>query len=92
MKPLKVYGWQGWRLAAPREANGSHQTREICAARSMAEVARIAGQRSPRSLFNLCETGNDEECAAALANPGVILWRGLDRRRDEWTAAGKAGQ
>jgi hypothetical protein len=76
MSKLKVYGWQGWRREAP---GWHHQTREICAARSRAEVGRIV-DRKPSALFNLEETGNDEELKVALAQPGVVFWRGLD----EW--------
>lgn len=79
---LRVYGWQSCR---PGVGLGVHnQTREICAAQSKAEVARIVGVRAPRLLFNLGETGNDEERAAALAQPGRVLWRGLDDWGKPW--------
>lgn len=73
---LKVYGWQGWRREAPGQ---HHQTREICAARSMAEVQRITSKKRSE-LFNLNETGNAQELETALATPGVVLWCGLDER------------
>lgn len=76
---LKVYGWLFHRAEAK---NNSQQTREICAATSMREVGRITGQKVS-NLFNLCETGNDEELRVALAEPGIIFWRELDSR-GEW--------
>jgi hypothetical protein len=66
---LRVYGWEGFRTGA---RNG---TREIVAARSQAEAARRAGVGAPRNLFNLCETGNRDEIAEALAQPGTVLWK-----------------
>lgn len=77
-RPLKVYGWQGDRRECPPQRNGGHQTREICAARSQAAVARIAGERGPWALFNLTETGNAIEIAQAMSRPGVIFWRSID--------------
>lgn len=79
---LRVYGWQGYRAGLGRGVH--NQTREICAAASKAEVARIVGVKSPRKLFNLEETGNAEECAAARAQPGRVLWRGLDDWKGPW--------
>jgi hypothetical protein len=82
---VKVYGWQGWRTSRefaesfPDERNPHGQTREFCAARSMAEVKRIGGGR-PSDYFNLGETGNEREIALALAQPGVIFWRPIDCR------------
>ena len=71
MRKLRVYGWVGSR----REAGPQLQTREICAARSQVEVARIAGQAGkPWRLWNLCETRNEEEVAVATASPGIIFW------------------
>lgn len=78
-KPLRVYGWQGYRIECPAAANGSHYTREICAAYSQAEVTRLAGVNRPSQLFNLCETGNAEERRLALAMPHSILWKPLDQ-------------
>jgi len=75
---LRVYGWQGYRHDCPPAPNGGHQTREICAARSMVAVARIAGEKGPWALFNLHETANAWECGLAMASPGVILWAPLN--------------
>lgn len=69
---MKVYGWTTFVSGAP--SNGG-QVRAICAARSMAEVARRAGEKSPRALFNLGDTGNEREVALAMAHPGEVLMR-----------------
>lgn len=74
MTELMVYGWQGWRRGV---------TREVCAARSKAEVGRLAGEVGPRRLFNLCVTKNREEVELALASPGVVFHRPINER--EWT-------
>jgi len=76
---LKVYRWQSWRSECPATANGSRQTEEIMAARSMAEVMRIVGG-TRSEFFNLGETGNKESCAVALAEPGVVFWKPIDGR------------
>jgi hypothetical protein len=89
-RKLKVYGWQGFRIEAGKAArNHRNQTREIAAATSMAACARAAGENSPRKLFGLCETGNDEECELALAEPGVVFWRPLDQplKERKWRKA-----
>jgi hypothetical protein len=75
-KKLKVYGWIGMRRECPGH---HHQTHEICAAPSMAAVARVMGVKSPRQLFNLSETGNKEDIAKALSEPYVVFWRPLDQ-------------
>ena len=81
MRALKVYGWLGFR----RETGTQHgQTREICAAHSMAEVARIVGVRSASRLHNLCETGNRRELEVALAEPGVVFWKPLHDYTDNF--------
>ena len=81
---LKVYRWTGARRECPRAPNGSRQTRELCAAHSKAELARIVGVKSSHSpeLWNLSETGNDGDIAIAMAEPGVVFWRPLDFRRE----------
>ena len=83
-RKLKVYGWQGWRNEAMNERHARYQTREIMAAPSQSAVARAAGFKRASQLFNLCETGNDEELRVALAEPGVIFWRGLDDHQGDW--------
>ena len=76
---LKVYGWRSFRADAP---GFHHQTREVCAAKSQAEVARIAGVTAPYALDCLCETGNEHEVRVAMAEPGVIFWRGINENPD----------
>lgn len=78
MKKLKVYGWQSFRRECKPAPNGSTQTREICAAHSKVEAARVAGYDRPAQMFNLCETGNAGECELAIANPGVVFWKPLN--------------
>ena len=77
---LKVWSWQGWRQECPPARNGGKQTSEVVAAKSMAAAARAAGVKRPAQLFNLGRTGNDEQIAAAMAEPGVVFWRPLDGR------------
>jgi hypothetical protein len=89
-RKLKVYGWTGWRQECPPARNGGKQTREICAAPSMAAVARILGIKNPRTL-DMCTTGNVAELEKALANPGVVFWSPLDQRDERtWTRAESA--
>jgi len=80
---LKVYGWGDFRREAP---GPHHQTYEITAARSMAEIYRITGKR--KSAFqNLHITGNKVEIAMAMSHPGTVFWQGLNVHRDApWTA------
>lgn len=78
MGKLTVYGWTGWRRECPVAPNGNQQTREICATYSRGSVARIVGERGPWCLVDLGKTGNENECAVALAEPGVVFWCPLD--------------
>lgn len=80
---IRVYGWIGYR----REVGTHHnQTREIVAARSMAEVGRIVGE-DPRRLHNLTDTANAEEIAVATAAPGEVRWSPLDAHPPQWHTA-----
>jgi hypothetical protein len=76
MSALKVYGWSSF--------SGRTQTREIAAAHSLAEVARLAGYRRPTQLFQLGVTANGPEVAQAMEHPGVVFWRPLDERSASW--------
>lgn len=79
---LKVYGWQAHRS----ECKVVHsQTREIVAATSKTEVARIVGVKSPSYLWNLGETGNTAEVAIAMADPGVVFWKPIDAPAGDFT-------
>lgn len=93
-RALKVYGWQGYRSECPPQQNGGHQTREIVAATSQRDAARLAEARGPWQLFNLCETGNTTECRLAQKTPGVVFWRSIDDRSDDpssWQPATRKG-
>lgn len=74
---IKVYVWQGFRTPLSTTTRRV-QSREIVAARSKAEVARIVGVKSPSALFCLGETKNQRAVAAAMAEPGTIFWRDID--------------
>ena len=86
MKPLRVYGYTGYRDECPATPNGHHQTREIVAVRSRAEAARITGKTALFLKNYGCWTGNQEEIDTATAEPGVVFWRPLDNRyAPSWT-------
>lgn len=89
-RKLRVYGWKSFRLECTTDQH--HQTREIVAAESRAAVARLVGRTRPSYLFNLCETGNADEIATAMARPGVVFWRGISDRDGTWTATGGASE
>ena len=76
MSELKVYGWVSFR--------GRTQTREVVAAHSLTEVARLAGYKRPSQLFQISSTGNGPEIAAAMQAPGIIFWHPLDERPLVW--------
>ena len=80
MRRLKVYGWLGWRNECEPAANGNHQTREIVAATSLKEAARIVGEKGPWALNCVCETGNPEEVTLAMSKPGTVFWQPLQHR------------
>ncbi len=86
---MKVYGWQGNRFECPPAANGGHQTREVVAAHSKAEAARLAGVNYPSQLFNLGESGNEHDAKIARSSPGSVFWQPLDfsRGNEEWHEA-----
>ena len=87
MKELRVYGWTGWRLESTPAPNGSHQTREIMAAHSIAEVVRASGWRRADIVRQGDWTGNAREIAQAATKPGAIFWRPLDDRSGHWREA-----
>ena len=71
---MKVYSWIGF-YKFPEI--GMKQARFVCAAKSKAAAARSVNDE-PRRLFNFGETGNDNDCNTALAEPGVAFVRTLD--------------
>lgn len=77
---MRVYGWVGART----EAAG--QTREIIAARSLAEAAHLSGTRRYFLTQYGGVTANPREVATALARPGVVFWRPLNERDAEYVA------
>jgi hypothetical protein len=83
---VKVYGWTGWRP-------GYGQTREVVAAKSAAEVRRIADLDAATVRHSLSVTANETECELARLAPGRVYWRPLyvaqDIRR-VWNADGPA--
>jgi hypothetical protein len=76
MSQLKVYGWSSFR--------GRTQSREVVAAHSLAEVARLAGYKRPSQMFQLTATGNGPEIAQAMQEVGVVFWHPLDERPIVW--------
>jgi len=81
-KRLKVYGFLGARRDAYTAQNHSGQTREIVAAKSIAEVMRITG-RTRRELTNFGGvTGNPEEVSLAMGKPGSVFWKPLNGRAE----------
>ena len=94
MRKLKVYGWTSFRHECRPAPNGSHQTREIVAAHSQAETARLSGHRRPSQMWYLCETGNANEIETAMSKPGTVFWHPLDdwSSNPTWTEAKGVGE
>lgn len=70
----RVYGWRGRRPEAWRPKNDGAQTREVMLAASKAAVRKALGAFKVPTR-EIAETKNEEEVAAALAKPGVVLWQ-----------------
>jgi hypothetical protein len=78
---LKVYGWTASPAipadhpfaSDPTRKPWHGQVRAIVAATSQKKAAEIAGYATPRQMWNLTETGNDQELEVALAEPGVVF-------------------
>lgn len=83
-RPLKVYAWQGHRPGAHPDTPWNNCTTEVCAAPTVAAVLRATGNTRRSQLFNLGTTGNENDIAVAMAEPGVVFWRGIDDRNGEW--------
>ena len=80
---MKVYGWNSFRRECPAAPNGSHQTREICAAPSFAALKRAlkaAGKGVPGQDW-YSETGNIVELKVALNEPMTLFWKSAS----DWT-------
>lgn len=91
-RPLKVFGYTGYRQAARIENNMLGQTREIIAATTKAEAFRKSGLTRAQFDNVVSETGNDEEIATALASPGTVFWQphNYRARTGEWTTIAPA--
>lgn len=74
-KKLKVYGWTGFRRESNPSHNGNPQTREIMAAKSKGEVARIL---SSKGKVEITETEDAGEIQLATHMPGIIFWKPLN--------------
>ncbi len=76
-RKLKVYAWQDYCSNEERETldlrSWITQVRAIVAAPSKAAAARAGGFDRPSQAFNLGETGNSEEIAQAMSEPGVVF-------------------
>jgi hypothetical protein len=77
---LKVYSWAGFPpsgLEVPGRGHRFQEVKCVIAARSKSEAMRLTGVK-PNSVFArdfVGETFNDQDVAAALARPGVVLYR-----------------
>lgn len=82
---LKVYGWTSCRNECPAAPNGTQQTREVVAAFSWAAAHRATGKRdSMGQMHNYGGvTGNAEEVALAMSEPGTVFWCSLRDRYSE---------
>jgi hypothetical protein len=89
MRALKVYRWQSFRIECP---TNHRQTKEVVAARSKTEAARLAGFDRPSQMFNLAEACSDLEIKVAMQSPGTVYWTPIDNYNNEvkdWIAAPK---
>ncbi len=79
---MKVFGWHDFTVNPA--TNRRVQSRCIAATPTKKAAAILAGYPSGRApeALDLGDTENDVELAVALAEPGVIFWRGIT----EWHA------
>lgn len=87
IKRLKVYGGGGMRPECPYAENRHGQTREIVAASSETAALRILKPFGVRKGY-LCETGNPEEVALAMSEPGAVFWAPLGHSHKRWRRNG----
>lgn len=73
-RPLKVFGYTGYRREAIMERNVHGQTREVIAATTKAEAFRMSGLTRTQFDQRVSECANDEETALALTAPGTVFW------------------
>mgnify|MGYP007069486498 CR=1 FL=1 len=89
MRALKVYRWQSFRTECPTY---HRQTKEVVAARSKAEAARLAGFDRPSQMFNFAEACSDLEIKVAMQSPGTVYWTPINNFSSEikdWIAVVK---
>lgn len=89
-RPLKVYGVMNFRQECPVSPNRGRQTRDVVAARSIAEAARLIGVSDRFMRVYGSETGNDVEVEICMADPGVVFWRPINDRTETYQRAAKA--
>jgi acetylornithine/succinyldiaminopimelate/putrescine aminotransferase len=80
-RELKVYGWRNWRHGTTFHG----QTREVMAARSVAEVLRTAGITRATWNHGGSITANVAEVALAMSKPGTVFWQSSKDRNGPWT-------
>lgn len=80
---LKVYGFTAMNPHTNPKVQGA-QVRVIIAAKSVAELTRITGVSRRDYAWSGSVTANDDECAQALAEPGVAYMRALNDTRALW--------
>lgn len=88
MNRMKVYGCTLWIHNGPAEPNGNRQRRCVVAARNQRSAAEAMFISLNYLREHGGETGNAEEQAVALAEPGVVFWehKGQWSPRDRPTA------
>lgn len=84
MTALKVFHGLTHRVVPGRRGMGQVQVviaapSRAAVGRAMEEIHRYQSRNDLRDGWS--ETGNDSEIAAAMAKPGVVLWRPLDDYR-----------
>jgi hypothetical protein len=81
---VKVYSITGTRPDLEPAPNGSRQSREIGAFKSISAFLEATGY--PRSVWNWSGgmTGNASEVELATATPGVVYYRHIDGRNSPW--------
>jgi hypothetical protein len=87
-RPLKIFGYTGYRREARMERNVHGQTREVIAATTQAEAFRMSGLTRSQFDQRVSECGNDEETALAMSAPGTVFWQphNYPARTGAWVA------
>jgi hypothetical protein len=87
-RPLKVFGWTGYRREATMDRNIHGQTREVIAATTKAEAFRMSKLTRTQFDQRVSDTANAEEIALAMAAPGTVFWQphNYPARTGEWVS------